>query len=121
MRIDNHGVLRLDEDVEALINAGKPHEAYELLCSKFPKETVERLKKGYIDDEDQKIVPTLEQSAICIGEGWFKWDIEHQMPLYEYDRVRIQDNTGRKASEFRHELDRQKKIHDLEQKETAVN
>ena len=64
MRVDENGVLRLDEDIEKLIKERKPQEAYDLLCSRYPEDRVERIQSGEMTEEDDCL---LELSKLLSG------------------------------------------------------
>ena len=85
MRIDENGVLRLDEDIEKLIKERKPQEAYDLLCSRYPKDRVERIQANEMTEEDNLYTPTLDAMEIYLGVKDFTYGRFGISP-YEYMR-----------------------------------
>lgn len=67
MRVDENGVLRLDEDIEKLIKERKPQEAYDLLCSRYPEDRVKRIQANKMTEEDNLYTPTLDAMVIYLG------------------------------------------------------
>ena len=88
MRVDENGVLRLDEDIEKLIKERKPQEAYDLLCSRYPEDRVKRIQSGEMTEEDDLYTPTLDAMEIWLGVDNFKYGRFGISP-YEHMRSRV--------------------------------
>lgn len=86
MRIDENGVLRLDEDVEKLIKERKPEEAYALLCSKYPSSLVEKLQTDSCSEEEFYQIPYPDSHAISLGVEFLKWRPSINSSTYEDGR-----------------------------------
>lgn len=54
----------LDKDIEDLIYEGKPEEAYEKLCSKFPERLVKRIQNNEDDCNDLLLLNSVECTCI---------------------------------------------------------
>lgn len=106
MRVDENGVLRLDEDIEKLIIECKPQEAYDLLCSKYPSDVVERIQTGRMTPEDDFIIPTLDAMEVFLGADDFRVGIFGTTP-YEHLRNICTRNPDLAEQERAQEVKRQ--------------
>ena len=86
MRIDENGVLRLDEDVEKLIRERKPEEAYALLCSKYPSSLVRKLQTDSCSEEEFYQIPYPDSHVISLGVEFLKWRPSINSSTYEDGR-----------------------------------
>lgn len=109
MRVDENGVLRLDEDIEKLIKERKPQEAYDLLCSRYPKDKVERIQSGKMTLEDDLTTSTLEAMEIFLGADDFKYGI-FGMSNYEHMRSICTKHKDLAEHEKAQEDERQRKL-----------
>ncbi len=109
MRIDENGVLRLDEDIEKLIKERKPQEAYDLLCSRYPKDRVERIQAWEMTEEDDLYTPTLDAMEIWLGVKDFIYG-RFGTSNYEHIRSICTKHKDLAAQEKEQEIKRQLEI-----------
>ena len=109
MWIDENGALRLDEDIEKLIKERKPQEAYGLLCSRYPKDRVERIQSGEMTPEDDLYTPTLDAMEIWLGVDDFKYGRFGTSP-YEHMRSILTNHKEMAEQEKEQDDARQKRL-----------
>ena len=116
MRVDENGVLRLDEDIEKLIKERKPQEAYDLLCSRYPEDRVKRIQSGEMTEEDDLYTPMLDAMEIYLGVKDFIYG-RFGTSSYEHMRSRVTKHKEFAAHEKEQDDIRQKKLSLLTKKE----